>query len=105
MSNKHYDSETIEKTRNTARFFVENRQIAWVLLVATALWGIFGYFSMPQRKDPEVQVNIAAVLTSWSGASADKVEQLVTKKLEEKIAEHGALPLLACSIDAVLCAP
>ncbi len=88
MSNVNYDSETIEKTRNLSRFCVENRQIAWVLLIATCLWGIFGYFSMPQRKDPEIQVNVAVVLVPWSGASAEKVEQLVTKKIEEKIADN-----------------
>src|SRR6185369_12418433 len=88
MSNVHYDSETIEKTHNTARFFVENRQIAWVMLLGTVLWGIFGYFSMPQRKDPEVQVNVAVALVPWSGANSDKVEQLVTKKIEAKVAEN-----------------
>lgn len=86
MSNIKNDSEIIEKTHNTLRFCVENRQIAWVLLVATCIWGIFGYFNMPQRKDPDIPVKMAVVLVPWSGAAAEKVEQLVTKKIEEKIA-------------------
>ncbi len=50
----HSKDEThlLEK-HNTARYFVENRHIAWVLLVGVMLWGIFGYFKMPQRKDPD----------------------------------------------------
>jgi multidrug efflux pump subunit AcrB len=88
MSNVNYDSETIEKTRNLSRFCIENRQIAWVMLLGTCLWGIFGYYSMPQRKDPEIQVNVAVVLVPWTGASAEKVEQLVTKKIEAKIADN-----------------
>jgi multidrug efflux pump subunit AcrB len=88
MSNIIYDSETIEKTRNLSRFCIENRQIAWVMLLATCLWGIFGYYGMPQRKDPEIQVNVAVVLVPWSGASAEKIEQLVTKKIEAKIADN-----------------
>ncbi|MBK8464224.1 MAG: efflux RND transporter permease subunit [Chloracidobacterium sp.] len=88
MSHVNKELETIEKTRNLSRFCIENRQIAWVLLIATCLWGVFGYFSMPQRKDPEIQVNVAVTLIPWSGASAEKVEQLVTKKIEAKIAEN-----------------
>ncbi|MFN7927483.1 MAG: efflux RND transporter permease subunit [Blastocatellia bacterium] len=88
MAQHKSDSDIINKTHNTARFFVETRHIAWVLLVATCGWGAFGYLKMPQRKDPEVQVRTAVALTPWRGASAEKVEQLVTKKIEEKIAAN-----------------
>jgi multidrug efflux pump subunit AcrB len=73
---------------NTARFFVENRHIAWVLLVGVMLWGVFGYLKMPQRKDPDIPIRLAAVTCSWPGVPADKVEDLITRKLEEKIAEN-----------------
>ena len=32
-------------SRNLARFFTHNRQIAWVALVATLVWGVFGYMT------------------------------------------------------------
>ena len=51
------DAEIIATTHNTSRFFVENRQIAWVLLVGTIGWGIYGYLKMPQRKDPDIPSN------------------------------------------------
>jgi multidrug efflux pump subunit AcrB len=89
MSQHRTDTEIIAKTRNTSRFFVETRHIAWVLLIATCLWGVYGYWSMPQRKDPEVQVRTAVALTPWRGASAEKVEQLVTKKIETQIAANA----------------
>jgi multidrug efflux pump subunit AcrB len=91
MSQHHGDADTISKTRNTSRFFVETRHISWVLLAATCLWGVWGYFQMPQRKDPEVQVRLAVALTPWRGASAEKVEQLVTKKIEEQIAANASV--------------
>lgn len=74
---------------NTARFFVENRHISWALLVATLLWGVYGYFRMPQRKDPDVPVRVAVAIAAWPGASAEKIEQLVTRRIEEKIAESS----------------
>ena len=40
----------------------EQRQVAWVALIGTVLWGIFGYFSMPQRKDPDIPVITAMVM-------------------------------------------
>ena len=74
---------------NTSRFFTENRHISWVLLVATVLWGVWGYVRMPKRKDPEVPVRMAVAICAWPGANAEKVEQLVTQKIEEKIAENA----------------
>ncbi len=89
MSKHKTDSEIIANTRNTARFFVETRHIAWVLLFAVSGWGAFSYLKMPQRKDPDVQVRTAVALTPWRGASAEKVEQLVTKKIETQMAANA----------------
>ena len=83
------DAEHLEHTRNVSRFFVEHPQIAWVLLIVTCLWGVFGYLSMPQRKDPATPVREAVALVPWPGASAERVEQLVTKRIEAKMAENG----------------
>jgi len=83
------DADIIEKTHNTARFFVEHRHIAWVLLIGTVLWGWYGYNSMPQRKDPDIPVRVAVALTRWPGVKAQEVEQLVTRPIEEKIAENS----------------
>ncbi|MBL8150469.1 MAG: efflux RND transporter permease subunit [Blastocatellia bacterium] len=85
---KSKDQKLIEKTQNSSRYFVENRQVGWVLLILTIVWGTYSYFAMPQRKDPEVPVRQAAAITLWSGVEAEKVEQLVTKKIEAAIAEN-----------------
>ena len=84
-------SQPEEKTPqgfNTARFFVEQRHIAWALLVVTLFWGVFSYLSMPQRKDPEIPMRVAAVLCSWPGAKAEKVEERITRRIEERVAEN-----------------
>ena len=89
--NQDKDNKLIKTTHNVSRFFVENRQFAWVLLIATCIWGIFAYINMPQRKDPEILVRKAVAITPWFGASAEKVEQLVTKKVEETIAKNASI--------------
>src|SRR5215467_10235711 len=83
------DAEMIEKGRNTARFFVEHRQIAWMLLLGTLLWGWYGYKSMPQRKDPDIPLRLAVAVTPWPGVQAQDVEQQVTRPIEEKISENS----------------
>jgi multidrug efflux pump subunit AcrB len=88
MEHGKSDAEHVEHTRNVSRFCIEHPQIAWVLLIVTCLWGVFGYLSMPQRKDPDIAVRQAVALVPWPGASAERVEQLVTKKIEAKMAEN-----------------
>jgi multidrug efflux pump subunit AcrB len=88
MSHNKTDADYIAHTRNTARFFTEYPQISWIMLIATMVWGVYGYVSMPQRKDPDIPVRQALVICPWPGVVTEKVEQLVTRKLELKIAEN-----------------
>lgn len=81
----------IETTRNTARFFTENRHVSWVLLIGTILWGIFGYWTMPKRKDPDIPVRAAAAIASWPGATAENVEERVTRVVEQVLAENSKI--------------
>jgi len=82
------DDEYIKKTHNTERFSVEHPHITWVLLIATLLWGVYGYTSMPQRKDPDIPVREAQIICPWPGMVTEKVEQLVTRTIELKVAEN-----------------
>jgi multidrug efflux pump len=70
------------------RFFVENRHVSWVLLVGVIAWGIWAYAAMPKRKDPDIPVRQVAVVTPWPGQSGERVEQLVTRKIEERVAQN-----------------
>ena len=88
MSHGRSDPDLIERTHNVARFFVENRQMGFVLLAAVLVWGVFAYLAMPKRKDPQFPVLYAAAVCPWPGASAERIEQLVTRRIEERIAEN-----------------
>ncbi len=80
--------DPLRSVHNTPRFFVENRQIAWVLLVASILWGVYGYLEMPKRKDPVIPVRVATAVTPWPGASAARIEELVTRSVENAAAQN-----------------
>ena len=73
----------------TSQFFVYKRPIAWTALVATLLWGFFAYRSMPQRHDPIIPIRMATIVTIYPGANAEKVEQEVTRKVEQQLSQCG----------------
>jgi multidrug efflux pump subunit AcrB len=82
------DADYIQNEHGTARFFVENRQVSGILLLATFALGIYGYTQMPKRKDPDIPVRVASVITQWPGATSEQVEQLVTGPIESTLAEN-----------------
>ena len=83
------DSEHIAHDRNTARYFTEQRHVAWIALAATVLWGLVGYLRMPQRRDPEIPVLSALAITHWPGMDAERIEERVTRKLESVVAQNS----------------
>lgn len=58
-----------------------------VLLVVALLMlnGIFAYFTLPAQEDPTITIREAIVSTQFPGMAPDRVEQLITRKLEEEI--------------------
>jgi multidrug efflux pump subunit AcrB len=89
MTHGRSDDEIVRDTKNTARFFVENPHIAWVLLITTCVAGLFAYARMPKLKDPLVPSVYAAAVCPWPGVPAERIEQLVTRRIEERIAENA----------------
>ena len=85
------DAEIIATTHNMARFFTEHRQVALILLLATFVWGWFGYQNMPKRKDPNIPVRVASAQCSWPGATTEQVEQLITRPIEQAVALNSTL--------------
>lgn len=89
---KHNETHAGERDGlNPSRFSVENPHITWVLLIGTVIWGIYGYLHMPQRKDPDIPVKVALVETHWPGATAERVEELVTKRIEKVLASNSKI--------------
>ena len=53
------------------------------------MWGWYGFQKMPKRKDPSIPVRVAVASTNWPGASAEQVEQLVTRPIEQTMAQNA----------------
>ncbi|MGC1451241.1 MAG: efflux RND transporter permease subunit, partial [Candidatus Sulfotelmatobacter sp.] len=83
--------QQISNHRNVPRFFVEHPHISWILLAGVLIWGWFGYTSMPQRKDPDIPVRLAVAACPWPGATAQQVEQYITRRIEDVAAENKTI--------------
>jgi len=57
--------------------------LAIIFLLSVA--GVLAYKSMPRAEDPPFIVREAQIITSWSGASPKRVEDLITDKIEKHV--------------------
>ena len=69
------------------RAAIEKNRITAVALLALLVGGIAAYRGMPRAEDPGFIIRFAHVLTLFPGASPERVENLITDKLEEAIGE------------------
>ena len=70
---------------NLPAFAMRKRAIVVAAVVITSLWGLFSFATAPRREDPEFTIRVCVVSTEWPGATAEKVEQLVTDPIEKAL--------------------
>lgn len=66
---------------------IEKNRITAVLLALIFVSGLMAYGNMPRNEDPGFIIRTAQVLTIFPGASPERVELLVTDKIEEAVKE------------------
>ena len=69
------------------QFALQNNRVLLVILLVVALLGLAGYQTMPRDSMPPYTVRIASVVTSFPGAGPERVEALITSKVEEAAQE------------------
>lgn len=68
-----------------ARFSIENSRFTVLLLVALVVGGLATYFTQPRQEDPEITLRGAQVVAQFPGLAPERVEQLLTRPIEEAI--------------------
>ncbi len=71
--------------------FLRNRYLLVVSIVVALAAGIFGVQSLQRFEDPRIVNRYPIIITPFPGASAERVETLVTEKLEDELAEVSAI--------------
>ena len=80
---------------NITRAAIENNRVTAVVLLVLLFAGIGTYNSMPRDEDPGFIIRTALVTTHFPGASPERVEQLITDKIEKAVQEMPELDFVA----------
>ncbi len=70
-----------------ARFTIDHARFSGLLIVAVLIGGLAVYATQPRQEDPEVTIRAAQVVTLFPGLSPERIEQLITRPVEDKIKE------------------
>lgn len=80
---------------NITRLAIENNRLTLVLLFVIIVLGLQTFLNMPRAYDPGFMVRVAQVTTYMPGASPERVEQLISARLEEVIKEIPELDFVS----------
>ncbi|OIQ22511.1 MAG: multidrug transporter [Flavobacterium sp. MedPE-SWcel] len=72
---------------NLTKFSIEKNRVVLSILAVVMVMGMFLYQSLSRDSMPPYTVRVASVVSSFPGASPERVEELVTDKIE-KIAQE-----------------
>lgn len=72
---------------NLTQFSIEKKRITGAILFIILIAGLMTFRNMPRSEDPGFIIRTATVVTYFPGASPERIEQLVTDKLEKIIHE------------------
>ncbi|SET42497.1 Multidrug efflux pump subunit AcrB [Natronincola peptidivorans] len=66
---------------------IKERRVTLFAAVVLMLLGLYNYYVMPKEEAPKIELPAAMVTAVYPGASPENMESMVTKKIEDKIAE------------------
>ena len=73
--------------RGLATLFFRNRHLLWLSIVVILVAGLSAILNLPRLEDPRIVNRGPLIITAVPGASAERVEALVTEVLEEALDE------------------
>jgi multidrug efflux pump len=79
---------------NITSFALKNDKVTIVFSLLLFIYGVISFLDLPRAKDPGFIIRTATVVTYFPGASAKRVEQLVTDKLEKQIQEMSEIDFI-----------
>jgi len=67
------------------QFAFNYKKPVFLVLLLLLINGLFAYFTLPAQEDPSITVRDVVVTTNYPGMAPERVEQLITKTLEQAI--------------------
>lgn len=66
---------------------IKERKVTFVLAAALLFFGVYAYYFLPKQENPDTSSPMAQIVTILPGATAEEVELLLTKPIENAISE------------------
>ncbi|NJC25902.1 efflux RND transporter permease subunit [Neolewinella antarctica] len=76
---------------NISKAALENNRVTILVVLMIAIMGLVGYSNLSRNAMPPFTIRVASVVTSFPGASAERVEELVTERIERVAQELAAV--------------
>ncbi|NTV41361.1 MAG: efflux RND transporter permease subunit, partial [Candidatus Moranbacteria bacterium] len=70
-----------------ARVFVKNREINILAMLFIVVWGVGSFILIPKAYNPEIVAPAFVITTPFPGATADQVQELITRPMEDVVSE------------------
>ena len=68
---------------NLTQIALENNRVTIMVLLVILLMGLVSYQTMPRDSMPPYTIRVASVVTNFPGAGPERIEALITSKIEE----------------------
>jgi len=80
---------------NLTKFALEHNRLIYFLVFSLSLLGVITYFQLPKAQDPGFIIRTVAITTHMNGANPQKVEELVTDKIEQVLQQMPELDFVS----------
>jgi len=70
---------------NLAKISVNNPVSANLLMAVIIMLGVFALIRLPREFLPNINFNMAIIITAYPGVSSEEIEKLITIKLEDAV--------------------
>ena len=85
MSPPHFSFEQQKSDSSIGEYCVRYPKIAALFGIILAFWGLLAAFTIPKESAPYIAFGIVRIVTTYPGASARDIDQLITQNIEKKI--------------------
>ncbi len=76
---------------NMTKWYLQNPRLLAMTIVLTVATGIMALISLPRLEDPILTPRFGAITTLFPGATVERIEALISRKLEEELSDLAEL--------------
>ena len=66
---------------------IKENRLTYALILFVVIGGLIAFFNLPRFEDPKIPFRYAFITTLYPGASVERMETLVTERIEEILSE------------------